>query len=99
MIILVTKIPEGPAPEVFRKSWLGVEITAQPFNGPLSDFTSENYKPIENPGSYMVLADEAIGKLEEKDPIAANWFRQYYPSGSGKHLVFLASDVEVKESG
>jgi len=77
-LVKVIKIPDGPAPEKFRKSWVGLQLPALGDNPVLEQnfVTGELRKSRE---SILVLASSALDILEKKDPDAARWFREHMP--------------------
>ncbi|MFH1899033.1 MAG: hypothetical protein ABIJ82_00990 [Patescibacteria group bacterium] len=96
--IKVRKIPEGNAPEEFRRSWLGVELDA--FKLPSSDQNIEvdlvSGQPIapRKVDLYAVRLEEALQALSKKSPEAAEWFRTHSPSNIDS-LTFAAKEVKV----
>ena len=94
--VLITKVPEGSAPEPVRHAWRGLQMDA--FRLPPStteiDLVSREPLPNRNSVLYAVRLDEALGVLERKSPQAAKWFRENTPPALNS-LTFRASEVKV----
>ncbi|MDP1815181.1 MAG: hypothetical protein Q8K92_12095 [Leadbetterella sp.] len=82
LVIRITEIPKGTAPREVRKSWVGMELLAEVYQGPEFDLITRQEIPHRG-NLYAVPKDFALEALESKDPEAAEWFHQNMPSKLG----------------
>lgn len=92
--IRIKKVPEGAAPEGFRKCWQWISpMRAIKANNSEGDFDLLTHQAIPDRGEvYIVSTRQAIDRLGEVSSGAANWFRK------NTHIPFLtfkADEVEV----
>ncbi len=92
--IRITQIPDGPAPEEIRSSWVGAELNALrlPPGIPEIDFTSGRTVP--GRGGYIVDATNALLALEKNSDVAAAWFRLNLPPDMPS-LTFGLGEAEI----
>ncbi len=96
LIVKVVKVPYGPAPEKFRKAWVGLNLLAKgdpfPYEGPEYDFVAN--QPLNQRKALLVPVDCALERLREKSPKAAAWFSANYPPEK-EYFTFGMDEVEI----
>ncbi|KKQ17879.1 MAG: hypothetical protein US31_C0014G0015 [Berkelbacteria bacterium GW2011_GWA1_36_9] len=92
--IRIIAIPPGQAPRNVRVEWVGLEI---PTTDPLQSGSQTGAlggRP-ENQGGFHVSGKAAIELLENKSPIAAQWWRDNVPGIINAQLVFAREICEI----
>ncbi len=93
---IVTSIPEGEAPQVVRRAWVGCTLPCLPILGvPEEGITSLLNKNVERKElGFVVPQSRALRILGDKAPKAARWFRQHgFPNR--QNFFFRASEGTV----
>jgi hypothetical protein len=99
MLIEITAVPIGPAPDWVKKEWVGVRMEAMrpPVETVLGETSEKNFITGENHlnrGGFIVKIEDAINALTKKSRLAANWFRENVPSRTS-HLSFGPNEAII----
>ena len=95
--IIITSVPSGEAPLWVREKWVGLSI-------PLTENPRKGLKQrgilggaASNSKGYVVSAAEAVNRLKEVAPTAAEWWEDHLPLFVKSELVFARNVCRVLE--
>jgi len=83
LVIRITEIPKGSAPEEVRKAWVGMELLAEISGATEHDLITERQTHFQRGKHYAVPKEFALETLESKAPEAAKWFYENMKSMQG----------------
>lgn len=97
-LIRIIKLPEGEAPEIVRKAWLGLILPCSPtvgWSNEGEELKVLSGKKIPKRYGFSVPQAEAIKILSKSNRKAATWWKKHGFPQAGKYFGFDESEAEI----